>query len=753
MTRILTAIFVLLTLNLFADNKPVPVGNWRVHLNYQDVRQIAEVGTKIYCASKNGLFVYNKDGGATERLSPINGFYGYAVDALHYSEAQQTLLIAYSDGVVEMLKGNTITRNMDIKRKTIVGDKTIYSINSSGSFAYFSTSYGILEYNYLKNEFRNWYENIGPGGSKLPVFSTAILHDTLFATTTIGILQGSLSPSVNLSNFGSWTMSRTSLIRSKHIASFNDNLFAESDSLLLKYSNGTWSLFEPDSGYIISNINVMHDKLIVGVYGKHIITLDKNNAKTYTNVNELNQCLLDADNGYWHAHKANGLVAMAPGGNINFYPNGPGAPDNFAFLNAYGKLYCTAGAFSVTTYAPAFNNNRYYSFDNYNWENCPRLELTDTLYDFTYMAYNQNNKRLYIATHSKGLVQLDNGVATKVYNNSNSPLAKRANLFCIVSGLALDKNNNLWMSNYDVDSPMLQLSNKGVWSRYKLPSQAPGAIHVDSKNNKWIITPRSNTGMVFLNDKGTPTKADDVILPITTSKGNGNLPSNFVTAIAFTKGGEMVVGTDLGYGRIRTPGNIATGGNFDFERIIVSVEEGTSLGGYLLEKEYINCITIDGADRRWIGTNNGAWLLDSDGETILQHFTKDNSPLLSDNVLSIGIMESSGEVFFGTDLGIISYRSNALSESKNLTEIKIYPNPVRPDFDGDIAITGLKDNTLVKITDINGLLVYQTYSNGGMATWNCRTFDGTRPATGVYLAFCVTEDGGETGLGKILFIK
>jgi hypothetical protein len=205
---------------------------------------------------------------------------------------------------------------------------------------------------------------------------------------------------------------------------------------------------------------------------------------------------------------------------------------------------------------------------------------------------------------------------------------------------------------------------------------------------------------------------------------------------------------------VRNPGNaFNTTGSYDCERIIISVDPNSNLGGYLLGSEIIYCITIDGADRRWFGTNNGAWLIDSDGETILQHFTTDNSPLMSNNVQSIGIMESTGEVFFGTEEGMVSYRSDALPSPRNMQKLTIFPNPVKPDFTGEVAITGMPDNSLVKITDINGALVYQAYSNGGMATWNCLTFDGQRPSTGVYLAFCINQDGTETEVGKILFIK
>ena len=753
--KIIFYYLILFTQTIWAQNKPVPIGNWRIHLNYQNVKQVAEVGNKLYCASANGLYYYDKEAEVTERLSPINGFSGYLVDALHTVESKDLLIIAYSDGTIEFVKNTTVTINEDLKRKTIIGDKRINHINSVGDFAYFSTSFGLLEYNLTKNEFRNSYLNIGPNGSQIEILSSAVLNDTIFVSTKLGILKGSLAANINLSDYNNWTFSKTATIQSTHIAAFNNHLYSEVDSMLYTYKQGTWKLYENDSHLIVTNINVFHNKLVAGVFGKYIITEDAASQKTYTPVNVMNYCILAKDNDYWHTSPQYGLVSMGNAGSFSFYPNGPRSKDNFSFVNANGKLYCSAGAFSTTTYAPSFNSNRFYAFDNFNWQNSEPSSLTDNMFDFTYMATNKANGNLYIATHSKGLIQLQNGFPQKVYDTANSPMQKRAYAYCIVSGLAFDKSNNLWVSNFDIDSALLQLSNRGAWTRYKLPLKQLGPITIDNKGNKWIITPRSgtNNGMLFFSDKGTPSKTDDIAILMNNNKGSGSLPSNTINALAFTKDGELLVGSDQGYGRIRSPNNILTGGNYDFERIIVSVEAGTNLGGYLLGSEYINSITLDGADRRWIGTNNGAWLLAEDGETILQHFTTENSPLLSNNVNSIGIMDATGEVFFGTDKGIISYKSDALNESKDLSKIVIYPNPVKPDFDGEIAITGLASNTLVKITDINGQLVYQTTSNGGMAIWNCKTFDGTRPATGVYLAFCINADGTQTGMGKILFIK
>jgi ligand-binding sensor domain-containing protein len=736
---------------VIGQNKPVAIGQWRIHFPYNHVVSIAETKNKFYAAGIHGMFSLDKADGSTERLSPINGFSGYLVDVMRYDFQSDVLILAYNDCTIEIIKNNRIQKNEDIFRKSIIGEKKINHINIVGNIAYLSTTFGLLELNIERNEIRNSYQNIGPGGTTIPVYSSAILNDSLYLSTNSGIVRGRLASNVNLADFNNWYQSATANRRSRHIASYNQKLYAELDSQLFVYENNSWQLFEPDAKIDITNIDVYHNKLIIGIFSKHIITIDQSNSKSYSGINVLNKCLLDEKGIYWYSSPQNGLVMQHPDGEINYYPNGPSYINSYQMLNAFNQFWVMGGTFRETNYAPNFRLNGYYVFDNFSWRNSDlNTPLLMNTYDYTLASYQKSLNRMFIGTHGSGVVQLNNGIPNKVWNETNSPLKKRGGLYNIITGIASDKNNNLWISNYDVDSTLHQYTNKGNWISYKLPTSKNTKIIIDSRNNKWMST--TGEGVWVFNDNNTLDKSDDIALRINNAKGTGNLPTNNVNDIAFTQSGELLIGTDQGFVRIRTPNNIFSNGNYDAERIIVSVEQGSSLGGYILETERINCIVVDGGNRRWFGTDKGAWLYDKDGTTLLHQFTKANSPLPSDNILSIGIDETTGEVFLGTDQGLVSFRADAQIAAKSFENIKIYPNPVKPDFDGDIAISGLMENTLVKITDINGALVYQTFSNGGMATWNCRTLGGYRPSTGVYLVFCLSSDGKESEVGKILFI-
>ena len=154
-----------------------------------------------------------------------------------------------------------------------------------------------------------------------------------------------------------------------------------------------------------------------------------------------------------------------------------------------------------------------------------------------------------------------------------------------------------------------------------------------------------------------------------------------------------------------------------------------------------------------VGTlRSGAFLQSSDGSEQLLHFTKENSPLPSNNIQHIGIHPNTGEVFFATDKGMVSYRGDATEPKSKFGKVYAFPNPVRPNYNGLITITGLVDNTLVKITDVSGNLVYETKSLGGQANWDGKNINGRRVSTGVYLFFCDDEVGEQSAVGKILFV-
>jgi hypothetical protein len=229
----------------------------------------------------------------------------------------------------------------------------------------------------------------------------------------------------------------------------------------------------------------------------------------------------------------------------------------------------------------------------------------------------------------------------------------------------------------------------------------------------------------------------------------GNLPSNTVICVTRDENGDMWVGTDLGLCIFSNTQNLFEK-EFDARQLVIKTGLVNSI---FLGTEPVYCIRVDAANRKWIGTRNGVWLVSPDGYTVIRHFTKDNSPLLSDLVYDIGFDHETGEVFFATEKGLISYMGTATDGGDTHGNVVVYPNPVRPGYQGLIAIRGLVKDANVKITDVAGNLVYETKANGGFATWDGNSFTGKRAATGVYIIYSSNAEGTEAWVGKILFIN
>ena len=78
---------------------------------------------------------------------------------------------------------------------------------------------------------------------------------------------------------------------------------------------------------------------------------------------------------------------------------------------------------------------------------------------------------------------------------------------------------------------------------------------------------------------------------------------------------------------------------------------------------------------------------------------------------------------------------------------------MRLDFTGQVGITGLANNGLVKITDVAGHLVYATKANGGTVTWNLTNPNGQRVRSGTYLVLSSDADGKNGCVSKVAVLS
>lgn len=756
-------------------SQEVGIGQWRDHLPYDYATQVEEFKTAIYCATPYSMFYYDREYNSVHRLSKVNGLSDLGISDISLNQELSILVISYSNTNVDLILPNDNIINIpDIKRKEILGNKTINSIMNYGKFAYLSCGFAIVVLNLEKMEVRDTYY-IGPEGSSINVLSMTYNDTAFFAATEKGIYYADKSDP-NLAYFANWKKMTDipypegfySLIHNYRGKLFiNYSPSATNTDELYVLENGAWTLFESESNTRINSMRTSGDKMVVSFsYYVRIYNPDLSEYIKIYSYGESSPIPSDAfigtDGNFWIADQSKGLVKSWAGGFERQFIKPSGAPtaDIFDMTVQEGKLYLVPGGLTGT-WGNTWRGARMFSFIDETWKaydafNSPGL---DTLRDFvSVFADPLNSDHVYAGSWNRGMAEFKDEAIMQIYNADNSSLMPNViegYPSVKVGGGAFDSQNNLWVTNSGAEKILSVKRRDGSWEAFGLGSATIGIdirkIIVDSYDQKWILTRTTQSSPNYILVFNEKNPAGNQVRGLRSAAGMGNLPGSNVYSIAEDQDGYIWVGTDQGVAVFYSPQNMFTGENYDAQRILVNIDGYVQ---YLLETEAVRAIAIDGANRKWIGTERaGVFLLSKDGTQQIQHFTEENSPLFSNNITSMAISGKTGEVFIGTAKGLISYKGTATEGGETNTDVYAYPNPVRPGYTGTIAINGLVQNAIVKITDINGRLVYEPRVDGGQATWNGADLDGRRVNSGVYLVFITNRDGSEKIVTKILFLN
>jgi ligand-binding sensor domain-containing protein len=724
------------------------VGRWRAHFPFKSVKQIQEAGDYIFVLPEKGFFTFHQPSGEINLYSKVNGFSDIDVSLMRYVPELNKMIFVYATGNIDILdlKTNKVINLPDILRKSILGEKEFYDIQYFDNKAYLSSSLGIILIDINKLEISDSYQNIGPFGAVIPVYSTVRYNNYLYAGTNKGLMRAKAT-NTNLSDYQNWQIVKPG-IESKLLRVFNNKLYAVNDSIYEMYDDVAWQPVRSNHRRIVQSLELCHNKLIETHWGGFLIS-DTNGNVDSVRENRVMFGILDGFDCIWTGGESLGLFKINKQGVYGFFGiNGPEGITTNTIAGWRDEIWVTSGGPGFV-YGPTFNGAGYYHFTNNEWLNRPQdPPALRQMYDFESIAINENTGEVWLGTHGTGIARLKDGKFVERFDDTNSTLRKQAGLFTLVPGLALDSKNNLWAANYDADSCVSVRFVNGTWKNFKLSTKFVGEMVIDDYDQKWMITPRiGSSGLVVFKEAANGKGQRDRLLM--KGKGLGDLPSNRVNALVVDKDNEIWIGTDEGLAVFFNPAR-AFETEEDAQRIIV---DQNGVVGYLLGNESINDMAVDGANRKWVATNNGAFLIEKDGTSVLEHFTTDNSPLPSNIIKAVGVNGVTGEVFFGTEKGMVSYGGNATEAGDKHTEVKIYPNPVRENYNGDITITGLPDYATVKITDVSGRIIYETLSNGGIATWNGRLFNGEKPHTGIYLIFSSNKEDRESLVSKMLIVN
>jgi len=745
----------------------VAVGQWRDFLPYTNGAKVCLSDNKVYCATDVSLFYLNKIDYSLTKLSKLTGLSEIGFSSINYIADKQTLIIGYSSGNIDLIANNKIYNIPDIKRKQLTGLKTINSITEINGNIYLSCAFGIVVLNIDKKEIADTYY-IGNFGGMVNVNRITADNQFIYAATDQGIFKASLT-NQNLSDYNNWSQITNIQNYNKRfnaIAYFNQMIYANYSSgtsngdQVYVLNNGSWqNLSYPIS--FVRDIKVSGNKIII--VGNTVEVFDQNNQHYTESPAQGRDAVIDDAGTMWIADAWSGLLKKNPTENfVAIAPNGPSNNYVMDISIVNGNMWVAPGGRDAS-WSNIWNPGALYNFNNNTWTNysqygSPLLTNTPDIVCVTINPQNPND--IFAGSWDGGVIEILNNTISKVYNSKNSSLQSifSTSEYTRISSITFDKNNNMWVVNSGVSSPISVRTKDGKWYHLNygsyITSPNVGKLIVTRSGDKWVFLP-NGFGLLAFNENGTyTTTSDDKFKTFNVVDKNGTAISNNIYSMAEDLDGNIWVGTDQGVVVYYNETDVFNSGTLPAQQIIIQSQVGDTIPKYLLQTETVTAIAVDGANRKWFGTANaGVFLMSSDGTKQLQSFNVDNSPIISNNITSIAIDQQSGEVFFGTDKGIVSYRGTATQGGDFFNNVYAFPNPVRPGYNGIITIKGLVTNVNVKITDIIGNIVFETTALGGQAIWDGHNFSGQKVHTGVYLVFCTNDDGSKTYVTKILFIN
>jgi|AntRauTorckE5430_2_1112549.scaffolds.fasta_scaffold00227_9 hypothetical protein len=770
------------------------LGEWQTYHSYRSGTYVTESENAIIYTTGKALFYLDKEDLSISRLAREDGLAEANVRLIKYHRPTETLIIVYESSTIDLLRNGRFRTLREVDNFNFSGDKRIYDISfGDGNIVYFSSGFGLTALD-LDGQTFSFTTFTG-----VRVNSAAELDGILYAATDEGLYRVARA-GVNLNDFGNWELMGQSFglpgdYSSTAVNTYRDSLYFSVNLDVYQLEGDTTELIydkpadEPDA--VLAYLSSGPRFLMAGYQctdrpcrSREVVFIDEQGVRRKTR-----DCLFrsrfaleDDISRVWFAEEeeVTGIRYLNNAGNnecnqLEF--NGPRTDENYRLFHDGESLWVASSVLTEnfghrTTFTGVYRyrNGEWISYSNKNIDAFKGKDGVeggdDDLASIVDVSYDPVGDLYWFGSFYEGAIAFDADTESGTFfdeDNSSLQTAIQAGPGRVqVAGTVTDANGFTYLANRTAEEGnfISVRSPDGEW--VALAGNCGGlnealAIEMDENGYLWVIHASNGAGGITVLDvNGTPLDpSDDRCRTILAN--NSNLPSNNVRSIALDLDGNIWVGTTQGVVLFECPASVFTPNACDGRRPVAIDVDGN---GFLLETEEIRSITVDGGNRKWIGTNGGAYLLSPDGEEQLLFFDQGNSPLLDNIVRDIAVDPVSGTVFFGTERGIISFRGDATAASETVFQeaLVIFPNPVEPGYTGPISISGLTREARVKITDLSGKLVAEGTSTGGQFLWLGTDYNGRRVTSGVYLVLASSNgrfnaNQGNTAVGKIVFIR
>lgn len=758
----LTVCALLCVPSLYAQ---LPMGGWQTFFNYNNVSQITLGQDKVYALSDGNLFSVDKKYGSIETYTKLNGLSDGNISHIAYCADQDLLVIAYENCNIDLLKGYQIINLPDLKQSE-VGSKKINSITIQGKYAYFACGFGIMEIDLAKYEVADSYI-IGDRGEYLSVKRIAFCQDTIYALTTNDIRCAAQNDK-NLSDFSHWQVLDTKDINKKQIKdiySFNNTLLVNANNTVFKKETTMTPILDISG----SSFHTVEQQFVVSGRETTTILNTKGEEVTSIQATDVTDIIYDSEyKNYWVSYTAQDGQTLLhrfkkSGEHANHYiPEGPFST-SMAFIKRGGNILYTGsgGPFDL----PSGTAGIVQIYENNQWSIISESGMDTAIIhdkhfrDVLDLAVDPIDPNHIFVASWQGIFEFNGFTLTNHYNEKNSPLEPNW-INILTDAISFDKEGNMWVANMLSQKPIIIYTKDHQWVSYQYTelqnTETIKEVFLDSKGYLWVLIPRKGTKVFCADLNNTPLNYRDDRTKILTSfpdkDGHIITPTTF-RCIAEDQDGVIWIGSDKGPLIISDQSKVFKQ-DFVIDRIKITREDNANYADYLLENEQINAIAIDGNNRKWVATSSsGLYLLSADGKETIHHFTTENSPFTSNAIMDLAINNETGELYIVTSNALFLYKSDAVVGSETYRNVYAYPNPVRENYDGPITISGLMENSQLRIADSQGRIIHQGESNGGAYVWDGKDLNGRKVDTGVYFIFAAQQDGSSKMVTKIAIIK
>ena len=751
--------------NLFAQSSII--GNWQEFLSYQKGRLVAVSPNQAFAANDNGVLVYHRSSGELERLSKVQGLSNLDITAMAYHHASDQLVIGYASGDVDFYSNGNLFNLPAIRLTSINSGKKINRIREIAGRLYLGCDFGLVELDPDKREVRNFYY---PGVDEgfLQVLDFASDGNTMVLATPKGarfasLDNGTLPYPCFWSYLGSLPWGKRQLdaiacLEGTYYANHRNEAYRT--DTVWTWKDSAWQVVDTLSNKSTYHLEVVENRMVI-THSEWIQVVDAN----LETVSAVSNYQLDVpprpghalfyEGKFWIADLNKGLVFGANNQFQELRALGPPSSAITGMSARNGSLWVAPGG-KNSGWRNRWLQGGIYGFSNGDWLSVDRWKDSrlDTVFDFIAIESDpQDQTHVYAGSLGDGIWEFQNGTLIGSYNHENStlsrmPAADPAWNWIGITDLNHDRDGNLWVTNTAVNNPFSVKTPAGEWHTFDLSEWMEGHIVdqtlIASSGTKWAILPRGGGVLIFREEGTLEDVSDDRARILTENSGEGGFPSDQLHCIAEDLDTNVWIGTSSGLVQFVDPEQTI------WENQVVDAARAIAIP----EDAWVKSLAVDHQNRKWVGTENrGLYVLDEQGEQVLAQFTQSDSPLFSNSIIALEYDPSIQTMYIGTDLGLLAFSLTEVNSRIDCSEVYAYPNPVPPEHQFGITISGLQTDAVVRITDLAGNLVYEALSDGESLVWDQMRFDGEPVSSGIYLMFTQKPGGREACTTKLLLLN